>query len=301
MQGPAADGRRFTNPVSPMLDREEYIEQAYLFRSLAERITAGIAAQEALAAIGQEVLATSKLPMAIDYLVGELKLVGTLSTAMARMPHYFTAFQTFIMRQAEAEAGRFDIRTALAILEREAAYRGETATPQGLFFYRFECLSRNRLDYDHGLTAVAADDVFDAAWKSWIQMVSRQVGLIDLADLVAVRSPEYWRIEKRDALLAGRTPPEPDRAILFGEKEGRIAWANRGKDPLFFFAALQRQLGYPVVPRVKPIDPAAESPALLARRLERLEMRVKLLEEEGRGGIDLTRFDPKHFPRPADE
>ena len=99
-----------------MLDREEYIEQAYLFRSLAERITAGIAAQEALAAIGQEVLATSKLPMAIDYLVGELKLVGTLSTAMARMPHYFTAFQTFIMRQAEAEAGRFDIRTALAIL-----------------------------------------------------------------------------------------------------------------------------------------------------------------------------------------
>jgi hypothetical protein len=184
-----------------MLDREEYIEQAYLFRSLAERITAGIAAQEALAAIGQEVLATSKLPMAIDYLVGELKLVGTLSTAMDRMPHYFTAFQTFIMRQAEAEAGRFDIRTALAILEREAAYRGEAAPPQGLFFYRFECLSRNRLDYDHGLAAVAADDAFDAAWKTWIQMVSRQVGLIDLADLVFVRSPEYWRLEKRDALL----------------------------------------------------------------------------------------------------
>ena len=53
-----------------MLDREEYIEQAYLFRSFAERITAGIAAQEALVAIGQEVLATSKLPMALDYLAG---------------------------------------------------------------------------------------------------------------------------------------------------------------------------------------------------------------------------------------
>jgi len=131
--------------------------------------------------------------------------------------------------------------------------------------------------------------------------VSRQVGLIDLADLVAVRSPEYWRLEKRDALLAGRTPPEPDRVILFGEKEGRIAWANRGKDPLFFFAALQRQLGYPVVPRVKPVDPSVESPALLARRLERLEMRVKLLEEESRGGIDLARFDPKNFALPPDE
>ena len=296
MQGPASDRRHFTNPVSPMLDREEYIEQAYLFRVFAERIAAGIAAQEALVAIGQEVLATSKLPMAIDYLAGELKLVGTLSTAMARMPHYFTAFQTFIMRQAEAEAGRFDIRTALAILEREAAYRGEAATPQGLFFYRFECLSRNRLDYDHGLAAVAADDVFDAPWKTWIQMVSRQVGLIDLADLVAVRSPEYWRLEKRDALLAGRPAPEPDRPILFGEKEGRIARANRGKDPLFFFAALQRQLGYPVIPRIKNPVPSAESPALLARRLERLEMRVKLLEEENRGGIDLSRFDPKQFP-----
>jgi hypothetical protein len=193
-------------------------------------------------AIGQEVLATSKLPMALDYLVGELKLVGTLSTAMSRLPHYFTAFQTFVMRQAEEETGRFDIRTALSILEREAAYRAEGATPQGLFFYRFECLSRNRLDYGHGLAAIAVDDIFSADWKHWIETVSRQVGLIDLADLVYVRSPEYWRLEKRDALLAGRTGPEPDRPILFGEKEGRIARANRGKDPLFFFAALQRQL-----------------------------------------------------------
>jgi hypothetical protein len=279
-----------------MLDREEYIEQAYLFRVLAERIVAGIAAQEALVSIGQEVLATSKLPMAIDYLVGELKLVGTLSTAMSRLPHYFSAFQTFVMRQAEEEGGRFDMRTGLAILEREATYRAEGAPPQGLFLYRFECLSRNRLDYAHGLTAVADDDIFDAEWKKWIATVAAQVGLVDLADLVYVRSPEYWRLERRDALLAGRTDTGPDRVILFGEKEGRIARANRGKDPLFFFAALQRQLGYPAVPRVLPAAPSAESPALLARRLERLEMRVKLLEEESRGGIDLTRFDPKNFP-----
>ena len=284
-----------------MLDREEYIEQAYLFRSFGERIVAGIAAQEALAAIGQEVLATSKLPLAIGYLVGELKLVGTLSTAMARLPHYFAAFQTFVMAAAEEEGGRFDIRTALAILEREAAYRAEGAMPQGLFFYRFECLSRNRLDYGRGLAAVAADDIFDANWKSWIGTVARQVGLVDLADLVFVRSPEYWRLGKREALLAGKEEPAPDRAILFGEKEGRIARANRGKDPLFFFAALERQLGYPSIQRVKTAAPAAESPSVLARRLERLEMRVKLLEEEGRGGIDLSRFDPKNFRAPQGE
>jgi hypothetical protein len=283
-----------------MLDREEYIEQAYLFRSFGERIVAGIAAQEALVAISQEVLATSKLPMALDYLAGELKLVGTLSTAMARLPHYFTAFQTFVIATAEEEGGRFDMRTALAMLEREATYRADAATPQGLFVYRFECLSRNRLDYARGLAAIAADDVFDAAWKAWIETVSRQVGLIDLADLVYVRSPEYWRLEKRDALVAGRVAPEPDRAILFGEKEG-IARANRGKDPLFFFAALQRQLGYPTVPRVNPLAPSSESPALLARRIERLEMRLKLLEEESRGGIDLSRFDPKNFPLSRDE
>jgi len=46
---------------------------------------------------------------------------------------------------------------------------------------------------------------------------------------------------------------------------------------------------------------AQESPAMLARRLERLEMRLKLLEEEGRGGIDLSRFDPKNFPGIRDE
>ena len=280
-----------------MLDREEYIEQSHLFRSLAERIVAGVAAQEALVSIGQEVLATSKLPMAIDYLVGELKLVGTLSTAMARLPHYFTAFQTFVMQQAEHEGGRFDLRTGLAMLEREASYRAEGATPQGLFFYRFECLSRNRLDYGHGLTAVANDDIFDAAWREWIHTVARQVGFIDLADLVSIRSPEYWRREKREAILAGREDAGPDRELLFGEKEGRIARANRGKDPLFFFAALQRQLGYPAIPRPAPLIPNAETPAMLARRLERLEFRVKLLEEEARGGIDLSRFDPKQFPQ----
>jgi hypothetical protein len=278
-----------------MLDREEYIEQAYLFRVFAERICGGVAAQEALASIGQEVLATSKLPMAIDYLVAELKLVGTLSTAMARLPHYFTGFQTFVMTQAEHEGGRFDLRTALAILEREAAYRAEGATPQGLFFYRFECLSRNRLDYDHGLAAVADDDAFDDEWKAWIHTVARQVGFIDLADLVFVRSPEYWRLERRDAVLSGREETPPDRVILFGAQEGRIARANRGKDPLFFFAALQRQLHYPSVPRPAPAVPAAESPAVLARRIDRLETRVKLLEEESRGGIDLSRFDPKNF------
>lgn len=281
-----------------MLEREESIEQAHLFRALAERMEAGVATQEALGAIAEEVLATTKLPMAIAYLSAEMRLFGTLSTAMARLPHYFTRFQTFVMERAEHEGGRFDMRTALAILELEARYRAEGATPQGLFFYRFECLSRNRLDYQRGMDAIADDEIFDTHWKEWIRAVGRQVGFIDIGDLVCVRSPEYWRLEERQARLAGREESGPDRVILFGEKEGRIARANRGKDPLFLFAALERQLGYPRVPRPVPAAAADESPAMLARRLERLETRVKLLEEEARGGIDLTKFDPKNYHAP---
>ena len=282
-----------------MLDREEYVEQAHLFRSLAERIAAGFATQEALRAVGEEVLATTKLPLAIDYLVTELRAVGTLSTAMARLAHYFTPFQTFVIREAEQEGCRFDIRTGLTVLEREATYRAEGATPQGLFFYRFECLSRNRLDYAHGLAAVAADDIFSHEWQAWIGMVSRQVGLVDLADLVYVRSPESRRPGRHGA--TAEPPADDDPPILFGAAEGRIARANRGKDPLFLFAALQRQLGYPLPPRPAPVTPTADTPAALARRMERMEMRIKLLEEEARGGIDLSKFDPKRFPAPPDD
>jgi hypothetical protein len=78
--------------------------------------------------------------------------------------------------------------------------------------------------------------------------------------------------------------------VLFGEREGRIALANRRKDPLFLFSSLQRQLGYPAVPRPKPADKEQALLPQLARRLEQLEMRLKILEEEQRGGIDLSQF-----------
>ena len=284
-----------------MLAREEYIEQSYLFRTLGERMLDGVATQEALKSLGQEILATTKLPLAIDYLVSDLKLTGTIAPAMRQLNHYFTAFQTFVMSEAEDEEGRFDLRTALLILEREAQYLAETGTPEGLFFYRFECLSRNRLDYMRGLSATAADDIFNDDWKNWITMVSRQVGLIDLADLIYVRSAELLRRQQRQLsfredvdLHSNENTTTQQTAILFGEKEGRIAWANRGKDPLYLFAALQRQLGYPVVPKPKRQQPLAESPALMARRIDRLELRVKLLEEETKDGIDLSQFDPKN-------
>ena len=78
--------------------------------------------------------------------------------------------------------------------------------------------------------------------------------------------------------------------MLFGQKEGRIALANRRKDPLLLFAALNRHLGYPAVPKLDPIDQTHEILPSLIRRVDRLETRLKLVEEEQKGGIDLTKF-----------
>jgi hypothetical protein len=272
------------------LDREEYIEQAYFFRALAERMAQNFTAQELLATVREELLSTSKLPIAIDFLAAELRHSGVFHTAMAKLPHYFTPFQTFVVAEAEKERGRFDLLVAAQILEREATYRAEGATPQGVFLYQFECLCRNRLGYEQGLAAMAADPIFDAGWREWIDTVRRQIGLVDFADLLYVRSEHYLRTQARRGL-----PEESDKPVLFGEKEGKIAAANRRKDPLFMFAALARQLGYPTVPRPPRPDENAEVVPLLVKKVDRLETRVRLLEEEQKEGIDITKF----FGKPA--
>jgi hypothetical protein len=215
---------------------------------------------------------------------------------MARLPHYFTPFQTFVISEAEKERGRFDFFLALEILRREAEYRAAGASRQGLFLYEFESLSRNRLGFERGLDAMSADSAFDEAWRDWIITVRRQVGLVDIADMIYVRSEYFQKVQRQ----RGRGEPL-EAPMLFGEKEGRIAFANRRKDPLFLFAALNRQLGYPGVPRHKPIDETPQIVPTLLRRVERLETRIKLLEEEQKGGIDLTRLytkpiQPSEFP-----
>lgn len=269
-----------------MLDREEYIEQAYFFKSLAERLPQNEPMQELLENVKEEVLATTKLPMALDFMLAELKHSGNVHSAMARLPHYFTPFQTYIMQAAEDDHSRFDMRMAVEILRFEAWYKGNGATTQGLFLYQFEVLSRHRLRYDRGMAAMAADPIYDAQWTEFIRSTRLQIGIVDLADLVYVRSEEYQR--RRESGDEG--PESPEMPVLFGSKEGRIALANRRKDPLFLFAAMQRQLGYPAVPRVQPIDPTPELIPQLLRRMERMEVRLKLMEEEQKGGIDITKF-----------
>ncbi len=269
-----------------MLESEEYIEQAYFFRTLSERLPENFPLQEIMGQIRHELLATTKLPMAIDYFLSELRHSGVISTAMKKLSHYFTAYQTYIMEAAEDERGRFDMHVAIEVLRHEAKYRSENPTPEGLFMYQFETVSRNRLRYDWGLGAIAGDPMYNDDWKEWIHTVRRQVGIVDFADMIYVRSWEYIRRNTRP----GYPAPEPEKPILFGQKEGKIAWANRDKDPMYLFAALQRHLGYPMAPRLQKVDETRDLIPQMLRRLERLETRIKLMEEENREGIDITKF-----------
>lgn len=151
---------------TPLLDREEYIEQTHFFRIFAERLRENISSQEILTTVQEEILSTTKLPMAIDFLRSEILLQGRISDGMARLDHYFAPFQAFIMRQAEQETkSRFDQFMALEILTREAEFRANNPSPQGLFIYQFECLSRNRLGYTDGLIALGGDPLYDDAWR----------------------------------------------------------------------------------------------------------------------------------------
>ncbi|MBP90541.1 MAG: hypothetical protein CMJ64_28170 [Planctomycetaceae bacterium] len=275
-----------------MLDSEEYVEQAYFFRTLSERLPQNMPLQELLRQAREELLASTKLPMAIDFLRSELEHTGVFAPAMSRLPHYFTPFQTYVVSEAENEQGQFDLRVALEILRAEAGYRSKEITPQGLFLFQFETLCRNRLQYDRGLASLAEDPSYDDDWREWIRTVRRQIGLIDFADLLYVRSEHY--VVARARRFGGEA--ELEKPVLFGEKEGKIALANRGKDPLFLFAALQRHLGYPPIPWPKPHDDAQELIPQMLRRLERIETRIKLLEDEGRGGIDLAKLYAPNGP-----
>jgi hypothetical protein len=282
--------------TAPVLDREEYVEQAYFFRAFRERLADNLPAQDILTRVHEELLSSTRLPYAVQFLSAELKHTGLLASGFAKLPHYFTPFQAFVVQQAEEEKMRFPMATALLVLEREAAYRAEKPTRPGLFVYQFETLARNRLGYLDGFTAMTADPLYDDDWRAFVGGLARQVGDIDFADLVYLRSDLYVLEQRRaDAAFEPSLPP------IFGEKEGKIAKASRGRDPLYLFAALQRQLGYPEVPRFKQSSDAKSKLDTIENKLRELETRLKLAEGELRGSIDLSQFGKPDLLKDSDE
>ena len=265
-----------------MLDRDEYVEQAFFFSTFRERVETDVPAQEALSVLRAEVLAATKLPMAIDFMLTEVKHSGLISPAMARLKHYFTAFQAYVIQNSEAVGGKFDFRVALRILENEAKYRAENPNRQGLFFYEFEALCRNKLGYEDGLKAISDDPIFDDEWRCWILSLHNDLGVIDFAEMIFLRSDYCEKLDR-----------EPTGPLLFSEREGRIAYATTGRDPVYLFSALSRHLSYPEVPRQKRVNDEENLIPVLKRRIELLENRLVLLEEEFHGGINLNRYYAK--------
>ncbi len=203
---------------------------------------------------------------------------------MARIGHDFTAFQTHVVQQAELDVSRFPIEQALLFLEREAEYKSEDPTLPGLFVYQFEAISRNRLGYNQGLAAMAEDLLDPDEWRDEIVALRVRLGDVDFADLIFVRSAYDVTDQRR------RNPDfTPKFPILFGEKEGKIARANRGRDPLHPVrgagAAARRSRGPPAPPPRRGRGP--NRPARAARPAAR----VPLQGSRGRG-------PPGHQPQP---
>lgn len=284
---------------SSLLDREEYIEQAYFFRVFRERLDDNLPAQEILSRVHREILATTKLPYAIEFLSAEIQHTGRLSDGMARLVHYFAPFQAYVMSRAEEDKSKFDQKLALDVLAAEAEYRSRDPTLPGLFVFQFECLSRNRLGYDKGLLAMSQDPAFTDPWREWILKVRNQLGTIELADLIYFTSESF--VEERRRQLRDSTF-QPDYPILFGAKEGRIACANRGRDPLYMFGALQRQLSYPAVPRRRAVSGPEKEIPILSAKIQQLEKRLQLLEQEQKGDLDISQFyrRPEEKPDPEE-
>jgi hypothetical protein len=266
-------------------DRDECIEQVYFFRTFRERMAENVPAQELLFRLPEELLSTTRLPMAVQFLYAELKHTGELGKGFAKLPHYFTPFQAFVIQCAEDEGKKFPMATALLLLEREAQYKANNPSPAGLFVFQFEAITRNRMGFDRGLGSVEGDPFYDPAWKLFADFCRRQLGTFEFNELVYLRSSLY--VADRRRTKPDYVPPVP---VLFADKEGKIAKASKGRDPMFLFAALQRQLDYPEVPRAKPRDDNSRSIEALQVKQREMESRIKMLESEIRGTFDPTQF-----------
>ena len=64
---------------------------------------------------------------------------------------------------------------------------------------------------------------------------------------------------------------------------------------MYLFAALQRQLNYPEVPRPRQADNISAKLDVLKARLRELDARLKLVEGELRGQVDLSQFGKPEF------
>ena len=175
------------------------------------------------------------------------------------------------MQQTEDERKQFTLRSDFSSLSARGGYRAAQPTQPGLFVYHFRSARPQSLGYDEGLTAMRGDPFYDPDWRDFLALVQapdrrgrfRRYRVFALAVLCA------------GSAVVGRLC-SAGLALVWRE-EGKIAKANRGRDPLYLFAALQRQLGYPEVPRSKPKDDVGS-------RIEALKVKIRAGNPPEAGG-----------------
>ena len=142
-----------------------YVEQAYFFRTFLKRMADNMPAQEVLESLHQELLSSTRMPMAIQFLATEIKHSGLLATGLERLPHYFTKFQAFSSPEAEDEGRRIIMPTARSSSSRR---RRNQANPD-----RPGCSSTSSKHssepprYLDGIIAMEDDPLYDADWTEY--------------------------------------------------------------------------------------------------------------------------------------
>ena len=174
------------------LEREEYIEQAYLFRTLRERIEQGIATQDLLASIREEILSTTKLPMAVDFLSAELRHQGRFRRGHAKAQPLFTPVSGVRRRRSGSRARQ--IRSAAGPGNLPAQRR--TIAPTRRCRKESSCSSSSRSHGTDLATTAACKPLptircSTSVRAEWILTVRRQIGLVDFAEMIYVRSQHY--------------------------------------------------------------------------------------------------------------
>ena len=249
--------------TAPVLDREEYVEQAYFFRTFRERSPTTCRRRTSSTRVHEELLTSTRLPYAVQFLAAELKHTGLARHGFAKLPHYFTAFQAFVV--AAGRGGEDAVPDGRPRSWCSNA-RPRTAPRQPTQAGAVRLPVRDDRPQPARLPRRLRRDDGRPVLRRRLAGIHRRTGRGRSATSTSPTSSTCGRsctcIEQRRANPAFEPPLPP----LFGEKEGKIAKASRGRDPLYLFAALQRQLGYPEVPRYKQRDDATTQAGSRSRR-----------------------------------
>ena len=182
----------------PVLEREEYIEQVYFFRTLRERLIDGLPSQEILARIGEELLSTTKLPLAVSFLHVDMKGIGVDGAGHGADQPLFHAVPGPRRQPGRERHEPVSDGTSPARPGARSQVQIRRAVAAGAFScFSSRRLSRNRLGYNKGLAGMADDPIYSDDWKDYILTLRTRLGDVDFADLIFVRSEQFVRERRR--------------------------------------------------------------------------------------------------------